>query len=507
MDLTATWSHDSTASAGAVYQNDGIDLQREHLKRQNSVSDIITLTRRRKHVVLGSPPAMGKTALLQLVKKELRKDDSVKVLHRCLSSVVTVETVKNRLEKLGLKDEEDSSSNSGRDSKDGGGYREIWILLDDAQNWYGEEYWGFWQLIVKHLPVVCSKKFYFVVAATYDLSTHSSPVQFATLEHYRQTAIQEEEVDQLFRMHITDIRLQNWELYLDSLKRLSKLGDDQYHIGVVLQGTCLLQDWNKHSGIVTKDEAAALSRLRTGDFTIKLKRCYAVPENLPEAGRTRIVDTILMPNRTTESQENDELLAPYVRAGILGRDGDFSCLAAMWFYNSCCFPGRTWSVPASIDDLITLSVEKLSASRMRNSLQDDFPKEAAFQHFFNEAMSMNLTNTNFLIPELNTWATGENGEEISGELDFFINGQLQWCVELLRNGDKIGEHLARFEPRTGKYRNVQARDYLVVDCRPPKRGRGAQIAVDRCNLYFEDNFTKCRVQMRTKPEIIISLQP
>lgn len=139
--------------------------------------------------------------------------------------------------------------------------------------------------------------------------------------------------------------------------------------------------------------------------------------------------------------------------------------------------------------------------------QDGFPKEAAFQHFFNEAMSMNLTNTNFLIPELNTWATNGTGDEISGELDFYINGSLQWCVELVRNGDKIDGHLDRFKPRTGKYRNVQAKDYLVVDCRPPKSGNGARIAPDRCNLYFEENYTKCRVQMRTKEEQIISLQP
>jgi hypothetical protein len=299
--------------------------------------------------------------------------------------------------------------------------------------------------------------------------------------------------------------MQTWIFYLENLKKLSKLGDNHYHIGIVLQGICLLQDKSKQP-LHKSNEDTAVSKLRGGDFTSKLRRCYAVPENLPEIGRKRIVDVILTPNEA-ESQDEDELLAPYVRAGILGRNGKFSCIAATWFYNSRCFPGRTWDVPASIDDLILLTVQKLSASRLRNSLQDEFPKEAAFQHFFNEAMSMNLTNTNFLIPELNTWATGENGEEISGELDFYINGNLQWCLELMRNGDKIGEHLARSIPHTGKYRNVEAKDYLVVDCRPPKRGNGAQIAVDRCNLYFEENFTKCRVQMRTEPEQMVSLQP
>lgn len=90
-------------------------------------------------------PAMGKTSLFQLLKQELRKhkEDDVKVMYRCLSSLVTAEAVKNRLNKLGLKDEEDSNSSDNsneRDSKNRGRYQQIWILLDDAQNWYGEEY-------------------------------------------------------------------------------------------------------------------------------------------------------------------------------------------------------------------------------------------------------------------------------------------------------------------------------------------------------------------------------
>ena len=121
---------------------------------------------------------------------------------------------------------------------------------------------------------------------------------------------------------------------------------------------------------------------------------------------------------------------------------------------------------------------------------------------------MHLTIDNFLIPELNTWATDSQGEEISGELDFYINGQLQWCLELLRNGDKIGEHLARFDPHEGKYREVESKEFLVVDCRGPKRGYGARKSEDRCTLYFDDDFAKCRVQMRTNGvEEIIDLKP
>ena len=122
-------------------------------------------------------------------------------------------------------------------------------------------------------------------------------------------------------------------------------------------------------------------------------------------------------------------------------------------------------------------------------------------------MSVHLTTSNFLIPELNTWAMNSEGEEISGELDFYIDSQLQWCVELLRDGDKIGDHLARFDVHDRKYREVVAKDYLVVDCRPAKTGKGVVNNQNRCTLYFEENFTKCRIQMRTqKNEEILTLQ-
>ena len=80
-------------------------------------------------------------------------------------------------------------------------------------------------------------------------------------------------------------------------------------------------------------------------------------------------------------------------------------------------------------------------------------------------------------------------------------------MELLRNGEKIGEDLARFDKINGKYREVEAKQYLVVDCRLPKKGRGAQIDPNRCTLDFEDNYTRCRVRMRCEDEESVNLVP
>jgi hypothetical protein len=82
---------------------------------------------------------------------------------------------------------------------------------------------------------------------------------------------------------------------------------------------------------------------------------------------------------------------------------------------------------------------------------------------------------------------------------------LQWALELLRNGDKIGEHIARVDKHTGKYRMVAMKDYIVVDSRGPKLGQGLRPEKSRCTLYFSEDFTKCLCQMRQMEALEIEL--
>lgn len=122
-------------------------------------------------------------------------------------------------------------------------------------------------------------------------------------------------------------------------------------------------------------------------------------------------------------------------------------------------------------------------------MENGFLKEATFQHLFNDAMLSMLPLANYIrCPELNTFATDSGGEIVTGELDFCINGELQWCLELLRLRDKIGGHSStRFNDQVGKCREVWAKEYSVVDCRgPQKSGRGAQANEWRCALYFSE---------------------
>lgn len=117
-------------------------------------------------------------------------------------------------------------------------------------------------------------------------------------------------------------------------------------------------------------------------------------------------------------------------------------------------------------------------------------------------MSQLLPLENAIIPELNT--TVENlpsDPDVTGELDFYVNGKLKWCLELLRNG----KHIWRFDLNNGKHRKVDMNDYIVVDCRGPKIGGGVKPSESRCTLYFAEDFRHCICQMRTKGTFRIEL--
>ena len=212
-------------------------------------------------------------------------------------------------------------------------------------------------------------------------------------------------------------------------------------------------------------------------------------------------------NTINAAEDSKEVpaLVDLVRCGVLSSNGNFSCLAAQWRYFNV-FYHRPTNGPDSIEDLIVKAVESLSALRLHQSCDNDgrgrFPKEAAFQQLFNEALTMQLPPHVAVRPELNTFAKDSAGKVVTGELDFYIAGDLDWAIELLREGDKINEHVRRFDPKNGKYRSVGHKDHLVVDCRGPRTYSPVKAMHDRCTLYFSSDFKKVEIQMRNQSSIV-----
>ena len=79
-------------------------------------------------------------------------------------------------------------------------------------------------------------------------------------------------------------------------------------------------------------------------------------------------------------------------------------------------------------------------------------------------------------------------------MDFYINGEIRYGIELLIRGSGLGEHQARFGAG-GKYERLGVKQHLVVDCRPEVGGTTTNALRRGPNLmtmFFSDDFSRFR---------------
>jgi hypothetical protein len=95
----------------------------------------------------------------------------------------------------------------------------------------------------------------------------------------------------------------------------------------------------------------------------------------------------------------------------------------------------------------------------------------------------------------------------AGYLDFYIDGDIQWGFELLRNGVKINGHLDRFNPVNGIYKDIPLRDYAVIDFYQFDTFNGNQRYSTMYNKYyaavFSADFTSIQLWNNGNAEKII----
>jgi hypothetical protein len=125
-----------------------------------------------------------------------------------------------------------------------------------------------------------------------------------------------------------------------------------------------------------------------------------------------------------------------------------------------------------------------------------FPKEAVFQHLLMEGLASCTPPTCAICPELSDIFPvndkGPNGR-ISGEIDFYLNGNYRWGIELLIKGSEVKGHMDRFSKK-GKYHALKVKDYVVIDFRPATDVEKVRRYKHRITVIFDDvqNFASCR---------------
>ncbi|KAF4027937.1 putative AAA domain-containing protein [Phytophthora infestans] len=181
------------------------------------------------------------------------------------------------------------------------------------------------------------------------------------------------------------------------------------------------------------------------------------------------------------------------KAGIVFEDGayvNFTSPLAERYYYKWLFPGRGYVNPTSLYELVRKAIGSMSASVLKQSVvrEYDFPKEAVFQHQFMAALALHTMNTCYICPELSRVfpaSPRQHSQRIDGEIDFYLNGSLRWGIELLVNGDRIGEPMSRFATG-GKYAALAAKEYVVIDFRGNVNGTITNVVrkQERVTVFF-----------------------
>jgi hypothetical protein len=230
-----------------------------------------------------------------------------------------------------------------------------------------------------------------------------------------------------------------------------------------------------------------------------------------------MVDEKQILNSLTNQQDNHSY-SSLKKAGILVEFPDttfgFSSQLAKRYYFKWIFPNRSLTAPSTLAEFIGNVVSSMSATILKNSTRPgDFPKEAVFQHLFMEGLASFTPPNCSICPELSKIfpaTTNPNTQQtIPGEIDFYLNCSLRWGIELLVNGDGIGEHISRFTPPNGKYVALAVSDYTVVDIRRNSTGRLANISrhSNRITVFFKNDdysIAQCILGLDNAP-VVISL--
>jgi hypothetical protein len=208
-----------------------------------------------------------------------------------------------------------------------------------------------------------------------------------------------------------------------------------------------------------------------------MERCFGTGANLLAFGdspKDALIE-LLRNGVYATFQSSDPAISHLVKCGVIVIDDYqrivFASILARRYFMNLFYGFRGTYNPNSVIDLVKLAIKSMSASVLNQSVVNtsDFPKEATFQHMFITALAAHTTATTSICPELSrlfpstvaSEATEEMGR-ITGAIDFYLNGDLRWGIELLISGRNTGEHVGRYG-EDGKYTALQMRDHIIVD--------------------------------------------
>ena len=448
-------------------------------------------------VTLSSSAGSGKSSLLQLFAKEYGKEFTCIYISFKNRKLTTDDLTKGRVL--------DSFGSSYNINAIPG---KILLMLDDAQEMYSDK--DFWGSLIKVVGPNL-KSVWFLISVTHLLTNNSStPAELLSTGIIdRESFLLSDEEAEVF------LNLENQlppNLRHPILKH-TIIQECNGLIGALAVSVIALKTRFYSSDVFpTVSEAEIILAYLSMNTLQQMHRCFGI-ENSTQLER-RINDTLVECLTAEEPIYYSLLLgddslcfAQLIKLGILTLKDDvvkFSSPIAQKYVYTKLFPYRSLNLPVNIEELVKLAISHMSASLLQRLVATSsnlFPKEAVFQHLFMHGLALSTPTSCYICPQL---SKDFSLTKIDGEIDFYINGQLNWGLELLVNGSGISEHIDRFG-RNGKYSLLNVKDYAVIDFRHSQDGHPFNIRHHdkRITVFFRTgDFSVCNCVFFGKKEVI-----
>ncbi|TMW63834.1 hypothetical protein Poli38472_002775 [Pythium oligandrum] len=473
--------------------HNGVNPHAPHLMRAELL-DRVYKSMQHRFILFLSPAASGKTSLLALIAAKYPHLNCIPVsfLRTEISAVNLLQSCEIDL--------------YGRKTKLSEHQNHV-VMIDDAQVKYDDK--DFWTALIKVAPSWLPDNVRFIICATHALDGGiESPVEFQSLLKFGRSdfLLRDKEAEEFLELPSTTGLPENMKKRTLTQLLIRECGGliGALRVSVDSVVTFFSKD-------PTPSETELIAYYLSQDCLQQMARCFGSKHTTPTtlALQQFLIECLVVaPNVVSlESKLGDEdnrCFLTLKKAGIVVEDVDqlvrFSSPLAEKYYCKWLFPNRAVANPSSLRELITKAIGDMSASVLRQSLVDEtsFPKEATFQHQFMGGLALNTHRTCSICPELSrvfpsSSTDGDQPSKIDAEIDFYLNGSLRWGLELLVNGDKIGEHISRFGP-DGKYAVLAVKDYAVIDFRRSNTGNitGVTRKEKRVTVFFQrGDFSKC----------------
>ena len=415
-------------------------------QRDELVDSVLQKLSSNRFVIVQSPPASGKTTLLQLIAYKCVRHNIVKKYIRLKKDQDPYET----LMLAGIDVMKNQVSWDGQ----------AIIMIDDAQNaFWSDSNLTFWSNLMKDISL--PERIRFIVASTYLIGGHDSPAEFANFPRIAPDEMLLSAANSLnFLVNFLKFPFSGCrplvELIIEdcggSIGALS-IVEHQYKTRFYASNTPL-------------SEQKLIDYFISPQLTLSMVRLFG-SDTVLSTRLPVVIDLLYDKYVNIPDVSNIAELKRYIKCGLLSREEagmtKFTNAMSRRYFIHKMYPKTATSNPLNTVELVLNSIGTMSATTLRNSVvRGSFPKEAVFQHLMMGAMTSNLTAQTNVYPE-NSIVIGTDNT-IQGELDFFINGELRWGIELLIEGRKLKEHRERFIGN-GKYVALGCRQFVVVDFR------------------------------------------